>query len=124
MKNDSSLKSIQAMLNRLTHADLREWAGSKIYNRGKGYVKEVSQIKSLLASKTRDELQALVVELAVDFPEVFRRLRDTMRLETGQVDQLVRSLRKEIRHLASEEAWYNPWKGEGSLARYGKNFTI
>ena len=72
----------------------------------------------MLAGKTRDELQALLVELALDFPEVSRRLVDTVRLETGQVDQLVRSLRKEIRHLASEQAWYNPWKGEGNLPDY------
>lgn len=76
------------------------------------------QIEAMLAGKTRDELQALLVELALDFPEVSRRLRDTARLEGGQVDQLVRSLRKEIRRLTSEEVWYNPWKGEGNLPDY------
>ena len=49
MKKDTSLNSIKAMLNGLTHEDLREWAGSKIYNRGKEYVKEVSQL-----SRTED----------------------------------------------------------------------
>jgi uncharacterized Zn finger protein len=76
------------------------------------------QIEALLAGKTRDELQALLVDLALDFPEVFLRLRDAARLETGQVDQLVRSLRKEIRRLTSEDAWYNPWKEEGNLPDY------
>lgn len=76
------------------------------------------RIENMLAGKTRDELQALLVELALDFPEVSRRLRDTARLEGGQVDQLVRSLRKEIRHLTSEDAWYNPWKEEGNLPDY------
>ncbi|MEJ2700036.1 MAG: SWIM zinc finger family protein, partial [Desulfuromonadales bacterium] len=198
------MQSIRAMLEGLTLEDLREWAGSKIYNRGKDYVPLVSQlsrtedgtlvawvsgtdeyatsvrhegqgefdydctcpyedwgpckhvvavllaaaeqlkgdediplldqaddlyleafeededwteeeddpgeddtpltspkgrspqIEAMLAGKTREELQSLLVELALDFPEVSRRLRDTARLEGGQVDQLVRSLRKEI----------------------------
>jgi uncharacterized Zn finger protein len=220
------MQSIRAMLEGLTLEDLREWAGSKIYNRGKDYVPLVSQlsrtedgtlvawvsgtdeyatsvrhegqgefdydctcpyedwgpckhvvavllaaaeqlkgdediplldqaddlyleafeededwteeeddpgeddtpltspkgrspqIEAMLAGKTREELQALLVELALDFPEVSRRLRDTARLEGGQVDQLVRSLRKEIRRLTSEDAWYNPWKEEGNLPDY------
>lgn len=221
------MKSIREMLKGLTLDDLREWAGSKIYNRGKDYVSNVSQlsrtedgtlvawvsgsdeyatsvrhegecdfdsdctcpyddwgpckhavavllaaaeklkqnqdiplldpeddlyleafdedndwleegedfereeepsaglpkgrspqIEKLLAAKSRDELQALLVELALDFPEVSRRLRDTIRLETGQVDKLVRSLSKEIRCLTAEDAWYNPWNHEGNLPDY------
>jgi len=221
------MKSIREMLQGLTLEDLREWAGSKIYNRGKDYVSCVSQLsrtedgtlvawvsgtdeyatsirhegdgdfdsdctcpyddwgpckhavavllaaaeqlkqhkdiplldpdddlyleafdedddwleedeedawedessdglsrgrsprlEKLLADKSRDELQALLIELALDFPEVSRRLRDRGRLESGQVDQLVRSLRKEIRNLTAEDAWYNPWKHEGNLPDY------
>lgn len=44
------------------------------------------QIEAMLAGKTRDELQVLLVEMALDFPEVSRRLHDTARLEGGQVD--------------------------------------
>ncbi len=77
-----------------------------------------SQIEKSLAAKSRDELQALLVELAVDFPDVFRRIRDMGRLETGQVDKLVRSLRKELRNLTSQDAWFNPWKQEGNLPDY------
>jgi uncharacterized Zn finger protein len=226
-KGPTKMKSIREMLKGLTLEDLREWAGSKIYNRGKDYVSNVSQlsrtedgtlvawvtgsdeyatsvrhegegdfdsdctcpyddwcpckhavavllaaaeqlkqnqdipllgpdddlyleafnedddwfeededddrveessaglskgrspqIEKLLAAKSRDELQTLLVELALDFPEVSRRLRDTLRLETGQVDKLVRSLRKEIRFLTAEDAWYKPWKHEGNLPDY------
>ena len=211
------MRSIRTMLEGLTLEDLREWAGSKIYNRGKDYVPCVSQlsrtedgtlvawvsgtdeyatsvrregeeldhdctcpyddwgpckhavavllaaaeqlkrnqeiplldpdddlyleafdeddddpdddpvrlskgrspqIEKLLAEKNRDELQILLIELALDFPEVSRRLRDTARLETGQVDQLIRTLRKEIRGLTSQDAWFNPWKQEGNLPDY------
>ena len=76
------------------------------------------RLETLLAEKNRDELQALMVELALDFPEVYRRLRDTTHLETGQVDKLVRSLRKEIRSLTAENAWFSPWKHEGNIPDY------
>lgn len=76
------------------------------------------KIKAMLAEKTREELESLLVELAYDIPEVLQRLQDAERLESGQVDILVRSLRKEIRSLTSENAWYNPWKGEGNLPNY------
>lgn len=223
------MQSIRTMLKGLTHEDLREWAGSKIYNRGKEYVDCVSQlsrtedgalvawvsggdeyatsarcdgkddfdfdcscpdddlgpckhvvavllaaaeqlkrhqeiplldpqddlylemfgdreegvddwdkddgldpdtlpckpvkgrspqIESILAGKSREELQALLINLALDFPEVARRIRDAGRLETGQVDKIVRSLRKEIRNLTAEDAWYNPWKQTGNLPDY------
>ncbi len=80
--------------------------------------KTSSEFEKLLREKSRDELQALLIELALDYPEVSRRLRDTAQLESGQIDKLVRSLRKEIRSLTSEDAWYNPWKHEGNLPDY------
>lgn len=43
------MKSIRTMLKGLTHEDLREWPGSRIYNRGKEYVDCVSQL-----SRTED----------------------------------------------------------------------
>lgn len=221
-----TMKSIRTMLKGLTHEDLREWAGSKIYNRAKEYVACVSQlsrtedgtlvawvsgsdeyatsvrhegqgnfdcdctcpydwgpckhavavllaaserlkrneeiplldpdddlyleafedddddwrededesapdespasapkgrspqIESMLAGKSSEELQTLLVDLALEFPDVARRIRDTAQLETGQIDKLVRSLRKEIRSLTAEDAWYNPWKEEGNLPDY------
>jgi len=76
------------------------------------------RIETMLAGKTRDELQTLLVDLALEFPDVARRIRDAAQLETGQIDKLVRSLRREIRYLTAEDAWYNPWKGEGNLPDY------
>ncbi|WP_306535568.1 SWIM zinc finger domain-containing protein [Geobacter sp.] len=76
------------------------------------------QIEAILAAKSRDELQALLIDLAVDFPEVNRRIRELAQLETGQVDKLVRALQKEIRNLTAQDAWFNPWKDEGNLPDY------
>lgn len=79
---------------------------------------QAQQIESILAAKSRDELQTLLVSLAVDFPEVNRRICEAAQLETGQVDKLVRTLQKEIRNLTAQDAWFNPWKDEGNLPDY------
>ncbi len=76
------------------------------------------QIESLLAGKTREELLALLIDLALDYPEVSRRLRGAAKIESGQTGQVIHALRKEIRRLTSEDAWYDHWKGKGSLPDY------
>jgi len=80
--------------------------------------KSSPQIEAMLADKSREELLALLLDLVTEFPEVGRRIREAAQLETGQVDNLVQALRKEIRSLAAEDAWYNPWKSEGNLPDY------
>lgn len=80
--------------------------------------KHLPEFDKLLADKSRDELQSLLVELVGEFPEVARKIREMGQLETGQVDPLVRSLRKEIRKLTSQDAWYDHWKHRGNLPDY------
>src|SRR6056297_1783336 len=75
-------------------------------------------LESMLAEKNHEELVALLIDLALDFPDVSRRLRDMMQLESGKVDQVVRSLRKEIKRLTAEEVWFNHWRDEGNLPDY------
>jgi uncharacterized Zn finger protein len=75
-------------------------------------------LEQLLADKSRHELQALLMDLAGEFPEVSRKLREKGQLEAGKVDQLVRSLRKELRKLTSQEAWYSHWEHRGNLPDY------
>ncbi|MBD1399561.1 SWIM zinc finger family protein [Pelovirga terrestris] len=77
-----------------------------------------SQLESMLAEKSHQELLALLVDLALDVPDVSRRLHDIMRLERGNVDQVVRTLRREIRRLTAEEVWFNHWRDEGNLPDY------
>ena len=38
------VKSINAILRKLTFEDLQDWVGETILNRGKGYVKRVDQL--------------------------------------------------------------------------------
>ncbi|MDA8159768.1 MAG: SWIM zinc finger family protein [Desulfobacteraceae bacterium] len=76
------------------------------------------RLKAILSGKTREDLLAMLFILAGEFPEVARWIEESAQLKTGKVDALVSSLRKEIRRLTSEDAWYNPWKDEGSLPDY------
>ncbi len=77
-----------------------------------------SRIESHLSGKTREELLALLVELASCFPEVARRISDAAQIETGKSAGIVRALRKEIRSLTAESAWRNHWNDEGNLPDY------
>jgi uncharacterized Zn finger protein len=93
--------------------DTEEAASPKMPPKGRS-----PEIESMLSEKSRSELQALLLDLAFDFPHVARRLLDAARLETGQVEKLIRTLRKEIRKLTSEDAWYNHWNNVGNLPDY------
>lgn len=77
-----------------------------------------SKVEKILAGKSREELLALLNEVATQHPEVARKVRESAQLERGRVEPLVRALRKEIRGLTAESAWYNHWKGVGNLPDY------
>lgn len=62
-------------------------------------------VESMLAGKSRDELLEIVAGLVREFPGVARWLGEREQLATGNIDQLVRALRKEIRALAAIDAW-------------------
>lgn len=74
-----------------------------------------TSVRKLLVEKSREELLELMLELAGDYPEVERRILEAEQLESGRIDPLVRSLRKEINSLTTEPAWYNHWKHEGNV---------
>ncbi len=77
-----------------------------------------SKVRKLLSGKSREELLDLMVTLAKDYPEIERRLLEAEQLRSGQIDPLVRSLRKEIKKLTDEQAWYSHWNNEGSVPDY------
>jgi len=77
-----------------------------------------AKMQKLLAAKTREELIDLVIRLIKDFPQIAQFLREEEQLVRGQVEPLVRSLRKEIRRLTNEPAWHNHWNQDGSVPDY------
>ena len=77
-----------------------------------------ARVRKILEGMNKDELTAVLIDLAGRYPEIERGLLEKEQLATGQVDKVVNALRREIRRLTDEPAWYNHWKGEGSIPDY------
>jgi hypothetical protein len=76
------------------------------------------QVRKIIEAMGKEELEAMLVDLADRYPEIKRGILEKEQLATGRVDKMVSSLRREIRNLTNESAWYNPWKGEGNIPDY------
>ena len=77
-----------------------------------------AQVAKILDGMSKEELAATLLDLTSRYPEVERGILEKQQLATGQVDKLVSSLRREIRNLTAEPAWYNHWNGDGSIPDY------
>ena len=77
--------------------------------------KAQAKVAQILGDKSRDELLDLLIDLSGRFPHARQRIVQAEQLASGQTDKLVRALRSEIRDLTAEPAWFNHWRGEGSL---------
>lgn len=77
--------------------------------------KAQAQVAKILGDKSRDELLDLLIDLSGRFRHARQHIVEAEQLASGQTDKLVRALRSEIRDLTAEPAWYNHWRGEGSL---------
>ena len=74
-----------------------------------------AKIRKLLQGESREALIDMLVRLARLYPVIEQYLREEEQLARGQVDPIVRALRKEIRTLTDEPAWRNHWNQEGSV---------
>lgn len=81
---------------------------------------EKGGIKRMLEGKSREELLALLVDLAVRHPEVERTIRDAELMAKGDVKKIIRALRKEIQELTAEPFWHDPWEDEGDLPDFSR----
>jgi uncharacterized Zn finger protein len=71
-RKTGQMKTVTSMLQGLTFDDLREWAGEKIFNRGKNYVSNVSQL-----SRTTDGALAAWVSGSDEYSTMVRRKGET-----------------------------------------------
>ena len=93
-----------------------EWEDDySVDNSAPRYTKAQAKVGKILEDKSREELLNLLINLSGRFPDVRKHIVEKEQLASGQVDKLVRALRSEIRDLTAEPAWYNHWRGEGSL---------
>jgi uncharacterized Zn finger protein len=75
-------------------------------------------IDGFLKGKTKAQLIDLIHDLAGHYPEMARELCDRKQVISGNIEPLVRRLRKEIRDLGDEPGWQNYWNSEGYTPDY------
>jgi uncharacterized Zn finger protein len=93
-----------------------EWEDDdSVYDSTPRHTKAQAKVRKILEDKSREELLNVLIGLSGQFPDVRQHIVENEQLASGQTDKLVRALRSEIRDLTAEPAWYNHWRGEGSL---------
>lgn len=75
----------------------------------------MTETENILGRKSREELLNLLIELADRFQDVRQHILDNEQLTGGRVDELVDTLKGEIRDLTTDSPWFDPSSGEGSL---------
>lgn len=77
-----------------------------------------ADIRTHLDSKSREELVGLVMQISDRDPDVRRALADECALAGGKSGRLLRAALLEMRSLTAEHAWWDSWKGEGTIPDY------
>jgi uncharacterized Zn finger protein len=87
---------------------------------GHGFLSEhiIKDVEGFLSDKTRIQLQELILELSQKYPEVAQDLSDRRKILTGDIDNLVLRLKKEIRKVGEEPGWQSYWQEEGYTPDY------
>jgi uncharacterized Zn finger protein len=75
-------------------------------------------LRAYLRNKSKEDLIALVEELATAHAEVRQDLWIRGSVAAGQFKELVQYVRKEIDSITAGEAWYDRWRQQGSLPDY------
>jgi uncharacterized Zn finger protein len=85
-----------------------------------GFLSEhiIKDVEGFLSDKTRIQLQELILELSQKYPEVAQDLSDRRKILTGDIDNLVLRLKKEIRKVGEEPGWQSYWQEEGYTPDY------
>ena len=79
-----------------------------------------SFLEHFLKKHTKAQLIELFKELAGQYPMIMAHLQDQNNLSTGDVPNMVASIRNEIQELSSEPGWQNYWRGEGYTPDYSR----
>jgi uncharacterized Zn finger protein len=87
--------------------------------RGSRKPKKVS-LEEYLRGLTAPELVSLVLELAATSGDLKRLLESRAALASGELDAVLRSLRKELARVSAEPGWRNSWDGRGRTPDYSQ----
>jgi len=79
-----------------------------------------TELKDFLEEQSREQLIALIEDMAERHSVVREDLRDRQNLSKGSVKRIVADVRKEIRELSSKPGWRNHWNHEGYTPDYSR----
>jgi uncharacterized Zn finger protein len=77
-------------------------------------------LRGFLEQQNKEQLIALIEELAGKHFIILEALQDRYDLSKGSVRKMVNAVMKQILELSSEPAWSNHWRGEGHIPDYSK----
>lgn len=72
----------------------------------------IKDAEVFISGKNETQLRELILELVQKYPEIAKELSDRRQILAGDINALVMRLRREIREVAEEPGWRNPWKEE------------
>jgi uncharacterized Zn finger protein len=77
-------------------------------------------LRGFLEQQNKEQLIALIEELAGKHSIIRGALQDRYDLSKGSVRKMVNAVRKEIHELSEEPGWTNHWRGEGHIPDYSR----
>ena len=120
LREDDELYQALAVDSGTEEQNDNEWDAEPGDVPGRRDKKGQPHLRNLLGQKSHGELLELLVDLSSRFPDVRQHIVEAEQLAGGRVDKLVRALQSEIRSLTAEAAWYDHWRGAGSLPDYSR----
>jgi uncharacterized Zn finger protein len=83
-------------------------------------ITETKFLEPFLKKHTKAQLVELIKELARQYPLIMAHLQDQSHLSSGDISDMVSSIRSEIQELSSEPGWQNHWRNEGYIPDYSR----
>jgi len=83
-------------------------------------ITETKFLEPFLKKHTKAQLVELIKELARQYPLILAHLQDQSHLSSGDISEMVSSIRSEIQELSSEPGWQNYWRNEGYIPDYSR----
>lgn len=77
-------------------------------------------LRGFLEQQSKEQLIALIEEVATKHSIIREALQDRYDLSKGSARKMLNAVRKEIHALISEPAWTNHWRGEGHIPDYSR----
>ncbi len=82
--------------------------------------KEIAELESFLKQKSKEELTEIIKKMALEHPAVLQDFQNQIRLCAGNVKDVLKTLRKEIRSVSAEPAWSHHWDSESHIPDYSQ----